>query len=625
MNKTFVISAGLLVAASAVFLVGVGQGRAEEGCPRPDAQQGGVQPAEVGPQLDERSAYRSPNHICLSPDGLRAYVVNQTANSVSVLDIEARTVTREIPVGDFPNHAAVSADGRRLYVTSGYGYTVEVVDLDAGVVVASYPVAYEPYGVTLSADGQRLYVANSLSNTLVALSADTGDVVFEVPVGRNPRYVVETPAADGSTHLLVTNGLSRGVSIVAADSGRVLETRLMGRASLLRQIVCSPDGRWAFVTQLISHDEQITVQIERGWINSNGFAVLDLAQPGHYVTLPLDSLVNGAANPWGMALSSDGQRLYVTLAGVHEVAIIDVPGVLALVAETRPEQVEALSENVEIVVDKRKLARRVPTGGIGPRGVALHEGRGELLVTNYFSDSVSVLDAASGEVKALIPLGAPVEMTLWREGEMLFNDARICQQRFYSCASCHQEDGTMDGLNWDLINDGQGNAKNAKSLHDAYDAPPSMWSGVRGDMNAGVAAGQRFLGFIPTPDNHKALMAYLGAPPRAPNPYRNQPAATLARGENVYRRARCHVCHPGPIFADLRKHDLGLGRENDFRSRFDTPSLRECYRTGPYLHDGRAATLRDIFTDHNPDDLHGLTSGLSNEELDDLVAYLRSL
>lgn len=75
----------------------------------------------------------------------------------------------------------------------------------------------------------------------------------------------------------------------------------------------------------------------------------------------------------------------------------------------------------------------------------------------------------------------------------------------------------------------------------------------------------------------------------------------------------------------MKAHDLGLAAETDLRSRFDTPSLREVYRTAPYLHDGRAATLREIFSEHNSNDLHGRTSGLSEQETDDLLHYLMSL
>ena len=211
---------------------------------------------------------------------------------------------------------------------------------------------------------------------------------------------------------------------------------------------------------------------------------------------------------------------------------------------------------------------------------------------------------------------------------MRFNDARICYQNWNTCASCHQEDATIDSLNWDLINDGTGNPKSVKSLHNGILTPPAMWAGVRLDQHAGVMAGQRFLGFLPDDHIQKALMEFIGHPRRAPNPYRHEDVEAIARGERVFHHARCNACHIAPLFADMKTHDIGLTGHTsdvDFRSRFDTPSLLDCYRTAPYLHDGRALTLLEIFTEHNPENAHGLTGGLSVRELNDLVAYLRSL
>jgi hypothetical protein len=57
----------------------------------------------------------------------------------------------------------------------------------------------------------------------------------------------------------------------------------------------------------------------------------------------------------------------------------------------------------------------------------------------------------------------------------------------------------------------------------------------------------------------------------------------------------------------------------------DTPTLLGVWETPPYLHDGSAATLRDVLTTKNPDDLHGYVSALSSQELDELVAYLQQI
>lgn len=578
-----------------------------------------VAPA-AAPGRPAAPVYRSPNHVCLSADGRLAYVVNHTSDTVSVLDIRGRKVVSEIAVGARPVHAALSRDGAFLYVSCLYGGSVNVVDLAKRTVVRTIATGDEPYGVTVSRDGRRLFVANSLSDTVSVIDAAAGTTLAEIPVARSPRDIAETP--DGK--LVVSNGLSRGMSVLDPAAGRELERRDLGRASLTRQVACTKDGRWAFVAGILSHDETPSLQMERGWIHSNGFSVADLTRPGHRVTLLLDRLLNGAANPWGLVLSSDEKRMYVSISGVHEVAIVDVAKCLQLVAETTPDRVKPMEEDVEIL-EKRGIARRFDAGGLGPRGIALSEATGELLVANYFSDSVTILDAETGALRATIPLGPPQEMSLWRKGELLFNDARITYQTWFSCTSCHGEDATVDGLNWDLPNDGLGNAKSAKSLHDAYDTPPAMWSGVRVNMEAAIAAGQRFQGFLPVPENHRALVEYLGNPERAPNPHRARNTEALRRGEAVFKSAGCDVCHPAPKFTDMKLHDLGFGMPDDYRSRFDTPSLRETLRGGPWLHDGRAPTLKSIFTDHNPKDLHGRTKGLSPQELDDLIAYLRSL
>jgi len=58
---------------------------------------------------------------------------------------------------------------------------------------------------------------------------------------------------------------------------------------------------------------------------------------------------------------------------------------------------------------------------------------------------------------------------------------------------------------------------------------------------------------------------------------------------------------------------------------FDTPSLLGLYAANSYLHDGRARSLAEVFTTHNPADRHGVTSHLSEDQVEDLVAFLLSL
>ena len=57
----------------------------------------------------------------------------------------------------------------------------------------------------------------------------------------------------------------------------------------------------------------------------------------------------------------------------------------------------------------------------------------------------------------------------------------------------------------------------------------------------------------------------------------------------------------------------------------DTPMLLGLRRSEPYLHDGRAITIEQVFTTFNPQDKHGRTSHLSEVDIHALAEFLRYL
>jgi len=67
------------------------------------------------------------------------------------------------------------------------------------------------------------------------------------------------------------------------------------------------------------------------------------------------------------------------------------------------------------------------------------------------------------------------------------------------------------------------------------------------------------------------------------------------------------------------------GAQNGTQSAIDTPTLVECWRTVPYLHDGSAVTIGEVLNRKNPDDLHGTTSHFSPQEMQDLAAFVLDL
>jgi cytochrome c peroxidase len=261
-------------------------------------------------------------------------------------------------------------------------------------------------------------------------------------------------------------------------------------------------------------------------------------------------------------------------------------------------------------------------------------------VANYFSDNVCRVDLTADEPKAeSLPLGPIREPKLARKGEMLFNDAQLCFQGWQSCASCHDTDGRTDALNWDLLNDGVANPKNTRSLLWAHRTGPAMALGVRTNAAAAVRAGLHHILFSEQPEEvAEAIDAYLQtlSPVQSPN-VKDGLSPAARRGERLFfsPRTGCADCHPPPFFTDMTGHDVGtatsyrslysMSGEDKATDHFYSPTLAELWRTGPYLHDGSARTLREVLTTKNPWDRHGFTSHLTASEIDDLVAYLLTL
>jgi len=108
----------------------------------------------------------------------------------------------------------------------------------------------------------------------------------------------------------------------------------------------------------------------------------------------------------------------------------------------------------------------------------------------------------------------------------------------------------------------------------------------------------------------------------------NASASKIKAGEKIFNSAKtgCSSCHPRGLYTDLQHYDVGTQNQTDKPGdAFDTPTLVEIWRTAPYLHDGSAATLREMLVERNASDRHGGTSHLTPSQIDALVSYLLSL
>jgi len=228
----------------------------------------------------------------------------------------------------------------------------------------------------------------------------------------------------------------------------------------------------------------------------------------------------------------------------------------------------------------------------------------------------------------VVPVQGRQPLTPERQGAIYFNDATICFQKWQSCSCCHPG-ARADAVNWDLLNDGIGNPKNTKSLLLSHQTPPVMITGIRPNAETAVRAGIKYILFTTVDEKRATAMdAYLKSLKPVPSPYlvNGKLSDSAIRGKKVFDDAGCTTCHSGKFYTDMSKYDVGTAVAGmDKGKEFDTPTLIEVWRTAPYLFDGRAATLEEVFSTFNKGDNHGFTSTLTEQQRKDLIEYVNSL
>lgn len=558
-------------------------------------------------------------------DAKTVLVSDHTAGVAYFVDATAGKVAREVKLNGQP--AGIAG----LFVAEMEAGTVAELDL-AGTVKRRLNVGARPAGVARA--GQRLLVTDAGLNQVAFVDLATGNVAGKVDVPGLPHAVVVTP--DGKLAAAVSRlpvGDARSVEHAAvltlidpAKAEAIATVKLLPGTGNVTGLAVSPDGKWLYIVHTLARFTVPTTQLERGWVNTNGLTIYDLTARKLHATVLLDQLSQGAADPWGIAVAPDGATAWITLAGAHELVRVDLTKTHELVGKVAPEKRGELSYDLAALYRTNAIAR-LALPGHGPRGVAMSPDGATVAVALYYSGQLALVDAKSNALRT-VSLGAQAAESETRKGDRLFHDGRLSFQGWLSCASCHP-DARADGFNWDLLNDGMGNPKNSRSMLWSDRTPPMMSLGVREDMEHAVAAGFKFILFRqPGPGETEAVVTYLKTLAPAPSPYLvgGKLSAKAEKGKAVFDKAGCAACHPGPLFTDLKTYDVGTSHEADrAEKKFDTPTLVELWRTAPYLHDGAAATLREVFKEHNPKDQHGNTSKLSDDDLGALIEYLLSL
>jgi YVTN family beta-propeller protein len=600
----------------------------------------------VAPALIVEPRYKTPINLALRPDGRELYVTCHAADSVIVIDTESRQKVAEIPVGRQPMDVAFSPDGRQAFVSNRLDDSVSVIDVAARRMVATIPVGDDPHGVLTDRAGKFLYVLNTGSDDMCVIDLATGTEVKRLAASRNPWALAASP--DGS-RIYATNMLSRFVEprtaalseVTVLDTSRaVVEDRIaLPATNLLQGVAWHPSGEFALVTMLRTKNLVPMTRVAQGWTVTNGLGIL--WSDGRTDQVLLDEPGICFPDPTGVAITPDGRLALVTSATLDTVAVVDLAKLretLETASAYEREQVipNHLGKATEYVI------ARIPTKN-SPRGILVAPDGSTAWVANALDDSLTVIDLARLEAVERVDLGGPREITRVRNGERLFHNANITFRRQFSCHSCHP-DGHVDGLTYDIEPDGIGvDPVDNRTLRGILDTAPFKWSGKNPSFSR--QCGPRLSAFFTrlqpfTPPQLADLDLYVCTIPRPPNRHRPVGAPLTdaqRRGKAIFERTRtnagqvipvqnrCANCHFPPLYTDRQRHDVGTQMAFDVSSEFDVPHLNNIYDSAPYLHNGAAGTLEEIWTTFNPQDQHGVTNDMTKDQLNDLIEYLKTL
>lgn len=575
------------------------------------------------------------------------WVVNPDSDSVSI--INGSNAVQEIPLGmgSKPANVAIDSAGNgwvtlqgtdRIAIVGANGSISQTIDL---------PYGSRPFGIAFNPTKTAVFVTTYGKGQLLRFNPSTRVQTAALVLGATARAI----AINGSgTRAYVTrfisSPLSRRGEIWNVDISSALQ--LVGTIALRQDILTTENsgggrGLPNYLAGIaISRDGQRAVvahsmpNVDRGLYRSG-----QSLTPEHTVRARISEInlatnmentagrrdIDNSDSPTAIAYSPLGDYMFVTVQGNNLVAVYDI-----------------LQPTTSIVSPIARL-------GVGKAPQGLVIGGDRLYVQNFTDRTVTRLDLAEFFAGGIgTPSAIDITTTSLdrlnateRLGQQIFYDAsdngsslgqnRMSLEGYISCATCHIGGG-HDGQTFDFTDRGEG-LRNTTDLRGRGGTAHGRihWSanfdeiqdfendirnsfGGRGFMSAAdFTATADPLG---TPKAGRsveldALAAYvrsLGVASQPRSPHRNADGTRTAAGERgmyIFAMENCHSCHAVPRLTDSQLqssllHNVGTlstssgNRLGAALTGIDTPTLFSVFQSGPYLHDGSAPTLADVFS-----------------------------
>ena len=577
-----------------------------------------------------------PGQLLIHYDG-SVLLTDAERSKLFVLGFEGTELSPRCTVDLPAEPVALAANRQRdeIAVVSRWGRTLSVIDARRMEQRLSVELGRDPSAVALSKDGRRAFVSHVAGGLLSIVDLDqTNAKAATLPLmsARDPADVARHAQLRKRLELALPPGTARETALrdleKAADQGFGSPRRSAVQGFALAK---SAGDERLFLPQVFvdpGQAEQRTAGYGAGNTPSElmSIAILDV-DSSEFFTPSLEirqqqtwQQVNADEDecllPRAAAVDSGNNRLFVACAGIDSVVAYDSASAKPVAAETRRWQVAS-----------------------GPSGVAVDAEHHRLIVWSQFDPTLAIIDlrgeAKPPEARAKTSDKPVAELRIEPSaddrvdpsaqlGRLLFHtagDQRISRDG-RACASCHPS-GRDDGLTWSTPNGPRRSKMLAGMLKGTA---PYSWDGQTENLDVHLSETLSRLGGSGKLSSleRRALIAYIDSLPPPPRASSSDDSA-VARGRVVFESATagCASCHTGAALTNNVTRDVSSRVDADRDADFDTPSLRFLNARGPYFHDGRYSTLRDLVDAKN--DKMGKTSHLSAADRDALVAYLRSL
>lgn len=309
-----------------------------------NAPEPNVRQIPEGSQNDEGVLAAVFMGLAFSPNGARVYVGGGQEGKVVVFDVASGARLSDIDANiDFAGRIyedsyvgdlTLSRDGKTLYAVDQTNFRLLIIDTGAQAVINSVPTGRYPFGVTLTPDETRVYVANVGMYAYSTLESVDPDADPPRPGASFPAFAYGSKEAEEGVDVEGYHAPGLGPAnapeafsvwgIDVSDPARATVVSKIKTGYLVGQMVEDfPAVGGSSPNSLVSTNERVFVS--NG--SNDAISVID-AKRDSVVTkirLQLDPRLGQLRGniPFGLALNSDGSRLYVAESGINAVAVVD--------------------------------------------------------------------------------------------------------------------------------------------------------------------------------------------------------------------------------------------------------------------------------------------------------------